>query len=99
MPYISIPKQFREPFRVIESQLFLQPKRLAIFEACLIGLVAGLAGVLLKLGVGWLGSWRVATSAVIPAWILLPSVGLLGGLLTGFLVERWANCLRIVGST
>jgi len=90
MPYISIPKQFREPSRVIESQLFLRPKRLAIFEACLIGLVAGLAGVLLKSGVGWLGSWRVATSTVIPAWILLPSVGLLGGLLTGFLVERFA---------
>ena len=90
MPYISIPKQLREPSRVIESQLFLRPKRLAIFEACLIGLVAGLAGVLLKSGVGWLGSWRVATSTVIPAWILLPSVGLCGGLLTGFLVERWA---------
>ncbi|MEG3879377.1 chloride channel protein [Microcoleus sp. herbarium7] len=90
MPHISIPKQFREPSRVIESQLFLRPKRLAIFEACLIGLVAGLAGVLLKLGVGWLGSWRVATSTVIPAWILLPSVGLLGGFLTGFLVERFA---------
>ncbi|MEG3860430.1 chloride channel protein [Microcoleus sp. herbarium12] len=90
MPYITIPKQFREPSRVIESQLFLRPKRLAIFEACLIGLVAGLAGVLLKLGVGWLGSWRVATSTIIPAWILLPSVGLCGGLLTGFLVERLA---------
>jgi CIC family chloride channel protein len=90
MWYIPIPKQFREASRVIESQLFLQPKRLAIFEACLIGLVAGLAGVFLKLGVGWLGSWRVATSTLIPAWILLPAVGLLGGLLTGFLVERWA---------
>ncbi|MDQ2099728.1 MAG: chloride channel protein [Tychonema bourrellyi B0820] len=90
MPHIPIPKQFRESSKVIESQLFLQPKRLAIFEACLIGLISGLAGVLLKLGVGWLGSWRVATSTVIPAFILLPSVGLLGGLLTGFLVERWA---------
>ena len=90
MPYITIPKQFREPSRVIESQLFLRPKRLALFEACLIGLVAGLAGVLLKIGVGWLGSWRVATSAAIPPWILLPGVGLCGGLLTGFLVERWA---------
>ncbi|MEZ2238155.1 chloride channel protein [Microcoleus sp.] len=90
MRYIPIPKQFRESSRVIESQLFLRPKRLAIFEACLIGLVAGLAGVLLKLGVGWLGSWRVATSTLIPAVILLPAVGLFGGLLTGFLVERWA---------
>ncbi|WP_341731286.1 chloride channel protein [Microcoleus sp. EPA2] len=90
MRYIPIPKQFRESSRVIESQLFLRPKRLAIFEACLIGLISGLAGVLLKLGVGWLGSWRVATSTLIPAVILLPAVGLFGGLLTGFLVERWA---------
>jgi CIC family chloride channel protein len=90
MPYITIPKQFREPSRVIKSQLFLRPKRLAIFEACLIGLVAGIAGVLLKLGVGWLGSWRVASSALIPVWILLPSVGLVGGFLTGLLVERLA---------
>jgi chloride channel protein, CIC family len=90
MPYVPLPKQFREVSRIIESQLLLRPKRLAIFEACLIGLISGLAGVLLKLGVGWLGSWRVATSTVIPAFILLPSVGLLGGLLTGFLVERWA---------
>lgn len=90
MPYITIPKQFREPSRIIKSQLFLKPRRLAIFEACLIGLVAGIAGVLLKSGVGWLGSWRVATSTVIPVWILLPSVGLLGGFLTGLLVERFA---------
>lgn len=90
MRYIPIPRQFSEPSRVIESQLFLRPKRLAIFEACLIGLISGLAGVLLKLGVGWLGSWRVATSTVIPAFILLPAVGLLGGFLTGFLVERLA---------
>jgi chloride channel protein, CIC family len=90
MRYIPIPKQFREYSRVIEAQLFLRPKRLAIFEACLIGLISGLAGVLLKLGVGFLGSWRVATSTIIPAFILLPSVGLLGGLLTGLLVERWA---------
>ncbi len=90
MRYIPIPKQFREASRVIESHFFLKPKRLAIFEACLIGLVSGLAGVLLKLGVGWLGSWRVATSTLIPAFILLPTVGLLGGFLTGFLVERWA---------
>ncbi|MGL5058944.1 MAG: chloride channel protein [Microcoleus sp.] len=90
MQYIPLSKLFGEPSRVLASQLLLRPKRLAIFEACLIGLVSGLAGVLLKLGVGWLGSWRVATSTVIPAWLLLPTVGLLGGLLTGFLVERCA---------
>jgi CIC family chloride channel protein len=90
MQYVPLSKLFGEPSRVLASQLLLRPKRLAIFEACLIGLVSGIAGVLLKLGVGWLGSWRVATSTVIPAWLLLPTVGVLGGLLTGFLVERLA---------
>ena len=89
MWYVPISKQFRGSSRAIASQ-FLRPKRLAIFEACLIGLVCGLAGVLLKLGVGWLGSWRVSASLIIPAWLLLPSVGCLGGLFTGLLVERIA---------
>ncbi len=31
----------------------LQPKRFAIFQACLIGLVSALAAVLLKQGVGY----------------------------------------------
>ncbi|HEY9809590.1 MAG TPA: chloride channel protein [Halomicronema sp.] len=75
--------------RAIASQL-LRPKRLAIFEACLIGLVCGLAGVLLKTGVGWLGGWRVYSSVILPGWLLLPAIGIVGGLLTGFLVERLA---------
>jgi len=68
----------------------LQPKRLAILEACLIGLVAGLAAVLLKQGIGWLGTWRVQTAQLLPAWVVLPTIGLGGGLLAGFLVERVA---------
>jgi len=68
----------------------LQPKRLAILEACLIGLVAGLAAVLLKQGIGWLGTWRVQTAQLLPAWVVLPTIGLSGGLLAGFLVERVA---------
>lgn len=75
--------------RAIASQL-LRPKRLAIFEACLIGLVCGLAGVLLKTGVGWLGGWRVYSSLILPGWLLLPAIGIIGGLLTGILVERIA---------
>ena len=71
-------------------QLLRQERRLAIFEACLIGLVSALAAVLLKNGVGWLGSWRVQTSMLLPAWFLLPSVGLACGFLAGWLVERVA---------
>lgn len=68
----------------------LQPKRLAIFEACLIGLVAALAAVLLKQGVGWLGGWRIYASHVLPAWLVIPAFGLLCGSLAGILVERVA---------
>lgn len=89
MWYTALNKHVRGSSRVITAQL-LRPKRLAIFEACLIGLVCGLAGVTLKQGVGWLGSWRISASTTIPPWLLLPSVGILGGLLTGLLVEGLA---------
>ncbi|MEA5552815.1 chloride channel protein [Anabaena cylindrica UHCC 0172] len=71
-------------------QMLRQERRLAIFEACLIGLVSALAAVLLKAGVGWLGGWRVQKSLLLPAWFLLPSVGLACGFLAGWLVERVA---------
>lgn len=70
---------------------WLRPRRSsAIAEACLIGLVAAVSAVLLKVGSGWLGAWRVHASTLIPAWILLPAVGLGFGYLTGLLVERLA---------
>ncbi|MDY7004374.1 MAG: chloride channel protein [Cyanobacteriota bacterium] len=81
-----------------ESQIYfksfiyplLRPKRLAVFEACLIGIVSGLAAVILKEGAGWLGSLRVAASLQYPPWLLLPIFGILGGLIAGLLVERLA---------
>ena len=69
---------------------WLKPKRLAILEAGLIGLLAGLAAVLLKQGIGWLGGWRVHLANEIPAWIALPVIGLVGGFLSGFLIEKFA---------
>ncbi len=69
---------------------WLKPKRLAIFEACLIGLVAGLAAVILKWGIGLVGGWRVNLANDMPAWFVLPVIGLIGGFLSGFLIERFA---------
>jgi CIC family chloride channel protein len=66
----------------------LSRKRVAIVEACVIGLVSGLAAVLLKQGVEALTRWR--TSSDLPLWLVLPTVGLLGGALSGLLVERLA---------
>ena len=68
----------------------LRPKRLAFVEACLIGLVSGLAAVLLGQAVDWAGAWRVHLSYLWPAYLVLPGIGLLGGTLAGWLVERFA---------
>jgi CIC family chloride channel protein len=76
---VSLPKRFR--------QWLLPRGRLAIAEACLIGLVSGLSAVFLKQSVGWLGTWRVQASNLLPASLVLPAVGLSLGLLCGFLIE------------
>jgi CIC family chloride channel protein len=68
----------------------LRPKRLAFVEACLIGSVSGLAAVLLGQAVDWAGAWRVHLSYLWPAYLVLPGIGLLGGTLAGWLVERFA---------
>lgn len=78
----ALPARFRQ---------FLRPRRAsAIAEACLIGLVAALTAVLLKVGSGWLGAWRVHASHIFGAWLVLPAVGLSFGFLAGLLVERLA---------
>lgn len=79
---ISLPHQIR--------YLLIGQKRLAIFEACVIGLVSGLAAVLLKHGIGAVGAWRVQMSYLAPAWLVLPAIGLVGGLLSGWLIARFA---------
>ncbi|MDX2255160.1 MAG: chloride channel protein [Pseudanabaenaceae cyanobacterium bins.39] len=71
-------------------QQLLKPKTLAIFEACLIGLVAGLTAVMLKQGIGWIGGWRIHIANDLPAIVALPVIGMTGGFLSGFLVEKFA---------
>ena len=72
----------------------LQPKHTAILEACLIGLVSGLAAVLLQNGIGWLGGWRIHWAARLGQdWsvgLVLSGLGILGGMIAGWLVERIA---------
>jgi len=82
MWHLSVPKQFR--------RLRVGSKKTAIFEACVIGVVSGLAAVLLKQGIGWLGTWRVYWSYQHPSWLVLPAIGLVGGVLAGWLVSRLA---------
>ncbi|MEM6521173.1 MAG: chloride channel protein [Cyanobacteria bacterium P01_C01_bin.70] len=60
-------------------------KRVAFLEACIIGVVSGLAAVALKQSVEILIDWRLTST--VPAWLLLPLVGLLGGTTSGWLLE------------
>jgi chloride channel protein, CIC family len=79
------------PFPIHRFRRWWQPRKgLAIAEASVIGVVAALSAVVLKVGSGWLGTWRVHSSHIWPAWVALPAVGLFCGYLAGFLVERWA---------
>jgi CIC family chloride channel protein len=72
-------------------RIWWQPRRgLAIAEASVIGLVAALSAVFLKVGSGWLGTWRVHSADLLPAWLTLPAIGLGFGYLAGLLVERLA---------
>ncbi|HBE17194.1 MAG TPA: chloride channel protein [Cyanobacteria bacterium UBA11159] len=71
-------------------QWLLPRRRLAIAEACLIGLVSGLSAVFLKYSIGWFGSWRIQASEVLPVAFVLPVFGFSLGWLSGFLVERLA---------
>ena len=81
------------------SHPLMRPKRLAIFEACLIGLVSGLAALLLAQAVGWLGGWRQQATHLIPAYIALPLIGALGGFLSGLIVDRIAPAASGSGMT
>jgi CIC family chloride channel protein len=68
----------------------LRPKPLAILEACSIGLVSALAAVLLKQSIGWVEGWRESAASEFPAWLVLPTIGLVGGWLSGWTIERVA---------
>ena len=62
-------------------KLVLQPQRVAILEACLIGLVSGLAAVILQQGISRVGTLRLQLVQFGPPWLILGLFGLLGGLI------------------
>lgn len=65
-------------------------KRVALVRAAIIGLVAGCSALVLEYGAWWLSKVRVQACNLYPAWIALPLIGLIGGLISGFLVQRFS---------
>lgn len=72
------------------------PESVAVLEAALIGLMSGLSAVVLRWGIGWLGGMRVYFSYQLPAWLVLPGIGLLGCWIAGWLITRYAP--EVMGS-
>jgi chloride channel protein, CIC family len=78
----------RIPWFTRQLQQLLRPKPTAIFAACAIGVLSALAAVGLRQSIIALQEWRVGLAGTFPAWIVLPVGGILGGYLSGLLVER-----------
>jgi chloride channel protein, CIC family len=71
-----------------QVQATFRPQQLAVFEACIIGLLSGLAAVFLKQSVGFWGGLRLVSATQYPAWIVLPLIGAIGAGLAGLLIDR-----------
>ncbi|WP_353933003.1 chloride channel protein [Okeanomitos corallinicola TIOX110] len=88
-----LPQQLISKFRNLwkpRHNLAISSTGYANAEAAIIGIVAALSAVLLKQGSGWLGTWRVHTTYLLPAWLVLPAIGMCFGFLAGLLVQRLA---------
>ena len=64
--------------------------RYALLVACLIGILSALAAIILKLGIGWLGGWRVHLVANSSPFLVLPLGGFLLGYSAGWIVEHFS---------
>ncbi|PSB50481.1 chloride channel protein [Chamaesiphon polymorphus] len=82
----------RQIRKLLRPKSLVEPlgKRIAIVEACSIGIVSALAAVGLKQSVAWLDAWRVDLAGMYSPWLVLPLIGIVGGYLSGLLVERLA---------
>lgn len=79
---ITLTVETKKPAYQVSRQ---SPVNIAVPEACIIGLIAALGAVTLKNGVGVIGTFRVHLASISPH--TLPVIGLLGGVLVGFLIQ------------
>ncbi len=63
---------------------------IVVFALILTGLGAALTGVLFTAGINTLDLWRFDLLQALPAWIVLPLIGGLGGLTSGYLISRFS---------
>ena len=92
MAVLSDLKQRRHQLGSSRSIRSLLERRwwVVVLALMLTGLGAALTGVLFKAGLKLLGGWRLELMAEYPAWMVLPCLGGVGGLVSGLLVSRLA---------
>ncbi len=85
-------KQKRQKIAPNQSirKLLKQRWFVVVVALMLTGLGAALTGVLFKTGVHTLDEWRLNLLTEIPPWFLLPSMGGVGGFISGSLIARFA---------
>jgi CIC family chloride channel protein len=59
-----------------------------LVEACIIGVLSAFAAIFLKEGIGWLGGYRLQAIEIWGAIWVLPIIGLLCGLMAGWLIDN-----------
>ncbi len=80
--------------KIIEQQWFI-----VVFVLILTGLGAALTGVLFKVGIHALEDWRLILLGIFPAWLVLPGLGGIGGLIAGSLIAKIAPAANGSGVT
>ena len=85
---LKIVSYARKWFKFKHFGLDSTSERYAFMEACLIGIFSALAALLLKNGIGWLGSYRLKLADAWGATIVLPLFGLFLGAMAGWIVEQ-----------
>ena len=75
--------------RAIRS--LVQQRWLVVVVALMLtGFGAAITGILFKVGVHTLDTWRLNLLSRLPAWIVLPALGTIGGFTSGTLIQKFA---------
>ena len=101
MPSLSEPKQRRHLLGSSRSIRRLLERRwlVVVLALALTGLGAAITGLLFTSGINLLWNWRLDLLNDFPAWVVLPSLGALGGMVSAWLVTNLSPAAGGAGIT
>ena len=101
MPSPSEPKLRRHHLGSSRSIRTLLERRwlVVVLALSLTGLGAAITGLLFKGGINLLRDWRLELLNELPAWVVLPALGGVGGMVSGWLVTNFAPAAGGAGIT